>query len=147
MSDGRKVFLMVEDSEHDILAFKRAWKDNAIANELRIVRDGRECLDYLQRRGRYGREAASRPAVILLNNRLPGVEGLMVLKAIRQSTDFAHIPVIIFTAVESELKETRSYELGANAYVVKPTDYRSLSRIVRCMNAFWELVQVPENDS
>ena len=146
MSDGTKVFLMVEDSEHDIVAFRRAWEENRIASELRVVRGGSECLDYLHRRGTYGRrENAQRPDVILMNNRLPKVEGLTVLKAIRQNADFEHIPVVIFTAAQSNLKEAQSYELGANAYLVKPMKYSDLSRIVRRIHDFWEMVEVPEN--
>jgi CheY-like chemotaxis protein len=146
MSDGKKVFLIVEDSEHDILAFRRAWKDNAIADELRVVRNGRECLDYLQRRGNYdGGEAAPRPDVIILNNRLPAVEGLTVLKAIRQIAEVAYVPVIIFTAAESNMKEERSYDLGANAYVVKPMKYSGLLEVVRRIHDFWKLVKVPED--
>jgi len=79
LSKDRIVFLLVEDSEHDILAFRRAWQDNGIANELQVVRGGRECLDYLHHRGRYRREEeAPRPKIILLNNRMPGIEGLRV---------------------------------------------------------------------
>ena len=138
------LFLLVEDSEHDIVAFQRAWRDNDIANELRIVRNGRQCLDYLHRRGRFKQDGETPlPKVILLNNRMPGREGLRVLEEIRQSDDFAHIPVIIFTSAASEQKEAESYDLGANAYVVKPMNYEDLSRIVRRISDFWELVEVP----
>jgi len=139
------VFLLVEDSEHDILAFRRAWKDNGIANELQVVRGGQECLDYLNHRGRYRREEdAPQPKIILLNNRMPRIEGLKVLNEIRQNEAFKNIPVIIFTSVESDFKETQSYNLGANAYVAKPMNYEDLCRTVRCINDFWELVEVPE---
>ena len=145
MSEDPIVFLLVEDSEHDILAFKRAWQDNGIANKLQVVRGGQECLDYLHHRGRYRREEdAPRPKIILLNNRMPGIKGLKVLSKIRQNEAFENIPVIIFTSVESDFKETQSYNLGANAYVVKPMNYEDLSRTVRCINDFWELVEVPE---
>jgi two-component system response regulator len=139
------VFLLVEDSEHDILAFRRAWQDNCITDELRVVRDVQECLEYLHHHGRYRREEdAPRPKIILLNNRMPGIEGLTVLDRIRQNEASENIPVIIFTSVENDLKETQSYDLGANAYVVKPMNYQDLSRTVRSINDFWELVQVPE---
>jgi len=139
------VFLLVEDSEHDILAFRRAWKDNGIVNELQVVRGGQECLDYLHHRGRYRREEdAPRPKIILLNNRMPGIEGLKVLNEIQQHEALENIPVVIFTSVESDFKETQSYDLGANAYVVKPMNYEDLSRAVRSINDFWELVEVPE---
>jgi two-component system, response regulator len=77
MGDEKMVFLMVDDNEHDILAVKRAWQENRIANALYVVRDGSECLDYLYQRGRYSRpESAPRPDVLLLNNRMPKMSGL-----------------------------------------------------------------------
>jgi CheY-like chemotaxis protein len=139
------VFLLVEDSEHDVTAFRRAWRANGITDELKVVRSGLECLDYLHRRGQYRREEnAPRPRVILLNNRMPRLDGLTVLEKIRQDAEVEHIPVILFTSAESDLKENQSYALGANAYVVKPTKYEDLSCVVRSINAFWKLVEVPE---
>jgi CheY-like chemotaxis protein len=140
------VILLVEDSEHDIIAFKRAWRENGIRNELRILRDGQQCLDYLLHRNRFEQDgAAPRPRVILLNNRMPRMEGLTVLAEIRRHGDVANIPIIMFTSAGSAVKESQSYDLGANAYVVKPMNYEDLSRIVRRTNDFWELVEVPEN--
>jgi two-component system response regulator len=75
---------------------------------------------------------------------MPRLEGLTVLDKIRQNEDFENIPVVIFTSAESVLKETQGYDLGANAYVVKPMNYEDLSRTVRSINDFWELVEVPE---
>jgi two-component system response regulator len=139
------VFLLVEDSEHDVTAFRRAWRANGITDELKVVRSGLECLDYLHRRGQYRREEnAPRPRVILLNNRMPRLDGLTVLEKIRQDAEVENIPVILFTSAESDLKENQSYALGANAYVVKPTKYEDLSCVVRSINDFWKLVEVPE---
>jgi CheY-like chemotaxis protein len=141
-------FLLVEDSRHDIVAFKRAWDENEIANRLTIVHDGVECLDYLLARGRFeDRAGAPLPGVILLNNRMPKMDGLAVLKSIRSQPGLTAIPVIVFTAAESDTKERQSYRLGANAYMVKPLHYADLSRMVRRINAFWELVEVPEVSS
>jgi two-component system response regulator len=145
MNDEPITFLLVEDSEHDILAFKRAWSENGIANRLMVVHDGPECLDYLLRRGRFDdQDGTPLPRLILLNNRMPKMEGLEVLDHIRGEATLADIPVILFTAAESDLKEMRSYRLGANAYIVKPPHYDDLSRMVRCINDFWELVEIPE---
>jgi len=145
MTDEPIVFLLVEDSEHDLLAFQRAWRDNDIAHELRVVRDGRECLDYLRRRGPYRRPAeAPRPGVIVLNDRLPRLDGQAVLARLQEDTDLSHIPVILFTTSESEQKELDSYDRGANAYVVKPMTYEDLSRAVLRLSRFWEMVEVPE---
>jgi CheY-like chemotaxis protein len=147
MNNDQMVFLMVEDNEHDILAFKRAWQENRIGNALYFVRDGEECLDYLYQRGKYSRpESAPRPDAVLLNNRLPKMGGLEVLKEIRDSEEFHYLPVIMFTASESERDQLKAYELLANAYVVKPMDFESLSEAVRSINSFWQLAEVPEDN-
>jgi CheY-like chemotaxis protein len=146
MENNQMVFLMVEDNAHDILAVKRAWQENKIGNALYFVRDGGECLDYLYQRGKYSRpETAPRPDVILLNNRLPKMDGLEVLKQIRDSEEFHYLPVIMFTASESERDQLNAYDSLANAYVVKPMDFKNLSEAIRSINAFWQLTEVPEN--
>jgi CheY-like chemotaxis protein len=146
MVDEPVVFLLVEDSKHDILAFERAWRDNGIKNELRVVRNGQDCLAYLHRQGRFGSEVdAPHPKIILLNNKMPAMEGLTVLEKIRQEGPFATIPVVVFTSTENHMKKAKSYDLGANAYIVKPMNYEDLFRTVRIINDFWELVEVPEN--
>ena len=140
------VFLLVEDNEHDVLAIKRAWRENRIANELKIVRDGRECLDYLNRRGRFSRPAAApSPDVILLNNKLPRMDGLQVLKQIRQSENYHHLPVVMFTASENEVEQIKSYDLGVNAYIVKPMNFKKLSATIGTLNKFWDLAQIPQD--
>jgi CheY-like chemotaxis protein len=146
MQNDQMVFLMVEDNTHDILAVKRAWRENKIGNALYIVRDGEECLDYLYQRGKYIRlEAAPRPDVILLNNRLPKMDGLEVLKQIRDSEEFHYLPVIMFTASESERDQLKAYDSLANAYVVKPMNFVNLSEAIRSINAFWQLASIPED--
>ena len=146
MTNQPIVFLLVEDSEHDLLAFQRAWRENAIPHELRVVRDGRECLDYLRRRGPYRPPAAApRPGVIVLNDRLPRLDGQAVLATLQEEADLSYIPVILFTSSESPQKELDSYDYGANAYVVKPMTYEDLSRAVLRISRFWEMVEVPEN--
>jgi two-component system response regulator len=140
------VFLMVEDNEHDILAVKRAWRENRIGNALYVVRSGNECLDYLYGRGKYSRpESAPRPDVVLLNNKLPKRNGLEVLEQIRESEEFHYVPVIMFTASESESDQLKAYDLLANAYVVKPMNFENLSEAIRAINAFWQLAMVPED--
>jgi two-component system response regulator len=144
--NDKMVFLMVEDNEHDIAAVRRAWRQNRIGNALHIVRNGDECLDYLYRRGKYSRaESAPRPDVILLNNRLPKMNGLEVLKQIRESEEFHYLPVIMFTASESERDQLTAYDLLANAYVVKPMKFDNLSEAIQAINAFWQLASIPED--
>jgi CheY-like chemotaxis protein len=146
MENDQMVFLMVEDNEHDISAVKRAWKDKRIGNSLHIVRSGGECLDYLYQRGKYSRPgSAPRPDVVLLNTRLPGMNGLEVLEQIRDSEEFHYLPVIMFTASESERDQLRAYNLLANAYIVKPMKFENLSAAIRSINAFWRLVEIPED--
>jgi CheY-like chemotaxis protein len=140
------VFLMIEDNEHDILAVKRAWQENRIGNSLYIVRNGDECMDYLHQRGKYSRaKSAPAPDVILLNNRLPKTDGLEVLRQIRESEEFHYLPVVMFTASESERDQLKAYDLLANAYVVKPMNFDNLSEAIKTINAFWQLASVPED--
>jgi len=146
MDNDQMVFLMVEDNEHDILAVKRAWQENRIGNSLYVVRNGDECLDFLHRRGKYSRaQSAPRPDVVLLNNQLPKMNGLEVLKQIRESEEFHYLPVIMFTASESERDQLKAYDLLANAYVVKPMNFENLSEAIRTINAFWQLTSIPED--
>ena len=145
MGNGELVFLLVEDSEHDVLAIKKAWQENRIANELHIVHDGQECLDYLNQRGAFsGPETAPQPDVILLNNKLPRMNGMQVLKKSRERDGFGHLPVIMLTANESEAEQCRSYNLGVNAYIVKPMGFKNLSETIRKLNKFWNLVEIPQ---
>jgi len=146
MENEQMVFLMVEDNEHDILAVKRAWQENRIGNSLYVVRSGDECLDYLHRRGKYSpAESAPAPDVVLLNNKLPKMNGMEVLRLIRESEEFHYLPVIMFTASESERDQLKAYSLLANAYIVKPMNFDNLSEAVRTINAFWQLVSIPED--
>jgi len=145
MGNGDLVFLLAEDSEHDVLAVKRAWQENRIANELYIVHDGQECLDYLNQRGGFSRpETAPRPDVIMLNNKLPRMNGMQVLEKIRQSDDFGHLPVVMLAANESEVEQCKSYNLGVNAYIVKPMGFKNLSETIRRLNKFWNLAEIPQ---
>ena len=145
MDNNQIVFLLVDDNEHDIRAIQRAWQENRIANSLYVVRDGDECLDCLHQRGKYrGAESVPRPDVVLLNNRLPGMSGLEVLEKIRASEEFHYLPVIMFTASESEHDQLEAYGQLVNAYVIKPMNFENLSEAIRSINAFWQLVEIPE---
>jgi CheY-like chemotaxis protein len=138
------VVLMAEDDEHDILATKRAWKRHHIANPLYIVNDGEECLDFLYRRGKYSEDGtAPRPGILLLDIEMPRMDGLSVLKHIRESPSLRRLPVIILTTSKAEEDRFRSYELGANAFIVKPVGFENFSEAVRTINLFWELVELP----
>ena len=145
MNKNPFVVLMAEDNEHDIVATRRAWKQNNIANPLHIVRDGEECLDYLHQRGKYSEPgSAPRPGILLLDLKMPKMDGLTVLKHIRGEKNLRRLPVIILTTSKDEEDRLRSYDLGVNAYIVKPVGFQNLAEAVRTINLFWELVELPE---
>lgn len=137
--------LMAEDDEHDIVAVKRAWKKHHISNPLYVVNDGEECLDFLHRRGKYSEPGtAPRPGILLLDIKMPKMDGLAVLKQIREDGQLHRLPVIILTTSTAEEDRLRSYDLGVNAYIVKPVGFSNFSEAVRTINLFWELVDLPE---
>jgi len=142
----RKEFavLLVEDDEHDIIATKRAWRMNHMSNPLYVVNNGEECLDYLYRRGAYADAATSpRPGIILLDVNMPRMDGLEVLKIIRENEQFSNLPVIMLTTSKAEEDRVRSYALGANAYIVKPIGFENFSEAIRTINLYWKLVELP----
>ena len=139
------IILMAEDNKHDVVAAKRAWQINNIINPLYIVKDGEECLDYLHQRGNYSEVGvAPRPGLLLLDINMPRMNGLAVLKHIREDRKLRHLPVVILTTSKLEEDQVRSYDLGVNAYLKKPVGFENFSDAVRAINLFWELVEVPE---
>lgn len=139
------VVLMAEDNKHDIIATKRAWKEGKITNQLYIVKDGEECMDYLHKRGKYTEDgSAPRPGLILLDIKMPKMDGLEVLKQIKESDDFRRLPVVILTTSKNEEDKFRSYDLGVNAYVMKPVGFEGLTDAIKTINLFWELVELPK---
>ena len=145
MTNKTFVVLMAEDSEHDIVATKRAWKKHNIANPLYIVRNGEECLDYLYQRGKYGEPgSAPRPGIVLLDIKMPKMDGLAVLKHIREDEKFHRLPVIMLTTSKAEEDRFESYDLGANAYITKPVGFQNFAKAVRTIHLFWQLVELPE---
>ncbi len=139
------VVLMAEDNEHDIVATRRAWKKYNIANPLHIVRDGEECLDYLHQRGKYSEPgSAPRPGILLLDIKMLKMDGLAVLKHIREDAGLRRLPVVILTTSKAEEDRIKSYDLGANAYITKPIGFQNFAEAVRTINLFWELVELPE---
>lgn len=145
---GKEPFavLMAEDDEHDIVATKRAWKKHHIANPLYIVKNGEECLDFLRRKGRYEQpDSAPRPGILLLDINMPRMDGLTVLKRIREDENekLRRLPVVILTTSKAEQDRVRGYELGANAYIVKPVGFENFSEAVKTISLFWQLVELP----
>ncbi len=144
MPDKPFVILMAEDDEHDIIAVKRSWKNNHIRNPLYIVNDGEECLDYLYQRGKYSDPAnAPTPGILLLDIKMPKMDGLAVLDHIRKSEKFSRLPVIILTTSKDDEDRFKSYNLRANAYIVKPIGFDNFSEAIKVIKVFWELVELP----
>lgn len=136
--------LLAEDSRHDIIAVQRAWKLHNILNPLYIVRDGEECLDYLLHQGKY-QDAIEypRPGLLLLDLNMPKLDGLSVLKAIREHPRHSRLPVVVLTTSKADEDKVRSYDLGVNAYIMKPVEFDSFGSAIRAINIFWQLVELP----
>src|SRR3954447_10125931 len=115
--------LLVEDDPHDVELTLTALAENRLTNEVVVVRDGAEALDYLYRRGDYGSREATNPAVMLLDMKLPKVDGVEVLKRIKGDPNLETIPVVMLTSSREEQDITQGYDLGTNAYVVKPVGF------------------------
>ncbi len=139
-----KVILLVEDNTSDIKLTKRALEQNKIVNKLIVAEDGREALDYLFGLGRYaGRDVGDLPAVVLLDLKLPRIEGLEVLKEIRSNEFTRLIPVVILTSSDQGEDLIDSYKLGANSYVRKPVDFHQFAEAVRNLGMYWLLLNEP----
>ena len=138
-----KPILLVEDNPNDLELTLIALAKSQLANEVVVVRDGAEALDYLHRRGEFRERAVGNPAVILLDLKLPKVDGLEVLKEIRDSELLKSIPVVMLTSSKEEQDVVRSYELGVNAYVVKPVDFTEFVRAIADLGIFWAVLNEP----
>lgn len=137
--------LLAEDSKHDIMAAQRSWKVHNILNPLYIVRDGEECLDYLHQREKYAPPAeAPRPGLLLLDLNMPKVDGLTVLRHIRADKDLCRLPVVVLTTSKAEEDKMNSYELGVNAYIMKPVGFENFAEAIKAINVFWQLVELPD---
>lgn len=139
-----KLILLVEDNKHDELLTLRALKQHNIQHDVVICRDGAEALDFVLRRGAHAaRDPGAHPAVTLLDLKIPKVDGLEVLAAIRKNPETKQWPVVILTTSREEVDVARSYENGANSYVQKPVDYQSFSEAVKHLGLYWLLVNHP----
>jgi len=130
--------LLVEDNEDHTELILRSLRDHRVANKIFHVADGEQALNYLFRRGDYTDPATSpRPHVILLDLRLPKIDGLEVLKEIRTSDELARTPVVILTTSRAEQDVARAYEYHANSYLVKPVDFDSFTRLMDDLGFYW----------
>ncbi len=138
-----KPILLVEDNPHDLELTLIALAKSQLANEVVVVRDGAEALGYLHRRGEFQERAVGNPAVILLDLKLPKVDGLEVLREIRDTDALKSVPVVMLTSSKEEQDVLRSYELGVNAYVVKPVDFAEFVRAIADLGIFWAVLNEP----
>lgn len=133
-----KVILLVEDNPDDEALAVRALKRSNIANELVVARDGVEALDYLFAQGQYSeRDSQIMPQVVLLDLKLPKLDGLGVLRRLRADERTKRIPVVILTSSNEEQDRLNGYDLGANSYVRKPVDFEQFSEAARQLGLYW----------
>ena len=135
--------LMVEDDPKDVELTMTALEDYNLANEVVVTGDGEEALDYLYSRGKYQSRSSDNPAVILLDLKLPKVDGLEVLKQIKSDAKLKMIPVVVLTSSKEEKDMVTSYKLGVNAYVVKPVDFHEFVNAIKELGVFWAVINQP----
>ncbi len=135
--------LLVEDNPNDIELTLIALEKARLANPVVSLRDGAEALDYLRREGQWSERPAENPAVILLDKKLPKIDGHEVLKAVRESDALKRIPVVMLTSSREEKDLLRSYDLGVNAYVVKPVEFDDFMDAINDLGVFWAVLNEP----
>lgn len=135
--------LVVEDSDEDLELTLDALKENNLINEVDVARDGAEALDYMFRRGKWEGRSNDNPAVILLDLKLPKIAGLEFLKTIRENEKTRYVPVVILTSSHEESDIIKGYQLGTNAYVVKPVEFENFMEAVKILGSFWGLINEP----
>jgi len=143
MTTNVKRILLVEDSEQDIELTLAALEGHHVANEVDIARDGAEALDFLYRRGAFAGRSGELPVVVLLDLKMPRVDGLEVLRQIKSDPELKKIPVVMLTSSREEQDLVRSYELGVNAYVVKPVNFGQFMESVKQLGCFWAVINEP----
>ncbi|EIK96004.1 response regulator receiver protein [Pseudomonas sp. M47T1] len=138
-----KPILLVEDNPRDLELTLLALERSQLANEVIVMRDGAEALDYLLRRNAHAERLEGNPAVLLLDLKLPKVDGLQVLEAVRQSPELRSIPTVMLTSSREEPDLMRAYELGVNAYVVKPVEFKEFVAAISDLGVFWAVLNEP----
>jgi CheY-like chemotaxis protein len=135
-----KRILLAEDNPNDLKLALHALKKSNVLNEVDVVSDGAEVLDYLYRRGKYEKRENVNPVVILLDLKMPKVDGIQVLREIKSNDELMMIPVVILTSSREDRDIIESYKLGTNAYIVKPVDFQEFAEAVRILGQFWVLL-------
>jgi CheY-like chemotaxis protein len=138
-----KRILLVEDNENDVELTLTALQECRLRNEVEVVHDGAEALDYIYNRGNFAGRTDCLPCVILLDLKMPRVDGLEVLRQIKSDPDIRHIPVVMLTSSREEKDLVVSYDLGVNAFVVKPVDFDQFLQAIRALGMFWAIINEP----
>ncbi len=138
-----KRVLLVEDSPNDAELTLEAFAETGLANEVVWVRDGREALDYLFQEGAFASRPHGQPAVVLLDLKMPKVDGLQVLEQVKNNPNLKSVPVVMLTSSREEADLARSYGLGVNAYVVKPVGFPEFVKALKELGLFWAVVNEP----
>jgi len=138
-----KRILLAEDNAHDVELTLAALEEHNLANEVVVVRDGAEALDYLFHRGQFAGHANGLPVVVLLDLKMPKVDGLEVLKQMKEDPNLCRVPVVMITSSREEQDLVRSYQLGVNAYVVKPMDFEQFVTSIKEVGFFWAIINEP----
>jgi len=135
--------LLAEDNANDVELTLAALKTNRVLNEVVVTRDGAETLDYLWRRNGYADRRGGDPVLMLLDLKMPKVDGLEVLRQVKSSAELKSIPIVVLTSSREEQDVVASYDLGVNAYVVKPVDFHDFVEAVKLLGGFWAVVNEP----
>jgi two-component system response regulator len=139
-----RTILFAEDNPRDVELTLEALADHNLANNIIVVRDGVETMEFLRCEGKYMQRKPVNPAVLLLDIKMPRMDGIQVLKAIRSDPKLHTLPVVMLTSSREEQDVIKSYELGVNAYVVKPVDFKEFMEAVKQLGVFWAVInEVP----
>jgi len=135
-----KRIVLAEDNANDVELTMTALRENHVVNEIVVVRDGAEALDYLYKRNKFVDRAGHNPALLLLDLKMPKVDGIEVLRQVKSDVALRTIPVVVLTSSREEQDLVRTYDLGVNAYVVKPVDFHEFIEAVKLIGGFWAVV-------
>lgn len=138
-----KPILLVEDNPKDKELTLNALEASQLANEIIVLKDGAEALDFLYRRGPHAGRTTPDPAVVILDIKMPKVDGLEVLATVKGDAGLRHLPVVMLTSSREEADLLRSYQLGVNAFVVKPVGFREFFEAIQDVGAFWAVLNEP----
>ena len=138
-----RTILLAEDNANDIELTLAALRENRLVNDVAVVRDGAQALDYLYRRNAFEGRAGGTPAVLLLDLKMPKVDGLEVLRQLKGDPDLRAMPIVVLTSSREERDLVRSYHLGVNAYVVKPVAFHDFVDAIKMLGGFWAVINEP----